>query len=137
MDVIWTDPSCMKVQEVWTRYNWRGPTYVSKWLYMLFRRFSICIRNICLMYNYRVYNNLFWIVLTQMEYQSMYYQMVGRAASVVSPFYSILLVYVPFTTVTVGWENLILLYLLKLNIFFFSCSSYVNVTCGFLQQARK
>ena len=31
-------------------------------------------RNICLMYKYRVYNNLFWIFLIQMEYrlQSMY-----------------------------------------------------------------
>ena len=28
---------------------------------MLCRRFFIWIRNICLMYNYRVYNNLFWI----------------------------------------------------------------------------
>ena len=47
------------------------------------------------MYNYRVYNNLFWIFLIQMKYrlQSMYNHMVGRAASVVSPFYSILLVF--------------------------------------------
>ena len=53
---------------------------------------SIWIRNICLM-NYRVYNNLFWIFLIQMEYrlQSKYNHMVGRAASFVSPFYSILL----------------------------------------------
>ena len=36
------------------------------WLYMLCRRYSICIRNICLLYNYRVYNNLFWIFLIQM-----------------------------------------------------------------------
>ena len=39
------------------------------------------------MYNYRVYNNLFWIFLTQMDYrlQSMLIDhMVGRAASVVS-----------------------------------------------------
>ena len=44
------------------------------------------------MYNYRVYNNLFWIFLIQMEYrlQCMYNHMVGRAASVVSPFYSLL-----------------------------------------------
>ena len=44
------------------------------------------------MYNYRVYNNLFWIFLIQMEYrlQSMYDYMVERAASVVSPFYSFL-----------------------------------------------
>ena len=48
------------------------------------------------MYNDRVYNNLFWIFLIQMEYrlQSMYIEynhMVGRAAPVVSPFYFILL----------------------------------------------
>ena len=45
------------------------------------------------MYNYRVYNNLFRIFLIEMEYrlQSMYDYMVERAASVVSPFYSILL----------------------------------------------
>ena len=44
------------------------------------------------MYIYRIYNNLFWIFLLQMEYrlQSMYNHMVGRTASVVSPFYSIL-----------------------------------------------
>ena len=41
------------------------------WLiYMLCRRYSIWIRNICLMYNYSVYNNLFWIFLIQMEYPS-------------------------------------------------------------------
>ena len=63
------------------------------WLYMLCRRYSIWIRNICLMYKYRVYNNLFWIFLIQMEYrlQSMYNHMVGRAASFVSLFYSIFL----------------------------------------------
>ena len=46
------------------------------------------------MYNYRVYNNLFWIFLIQMEYrlQSMYNHMVGRVVSVLSPFYLILLV---------------------------------------------
>ena len=57
------------------------------------RRYSIWIRNICLMYKNRVYNNLFWIFLIQMEYrlQSMYNHMVGRAASFVSPFYFILL----------------------------------------------
>ena len=54
---------------------------------------SICIRNICLMYNYRVYNNLFWIFHIQMYYclQRMYNHMVGQAASIVSPFYFILL----------------------------------------------
>ena len=38
-------------------------------------------KNICLMYNYRVHNNLFWIFLIQMEcarLRSMYNQMVGR-----------------------------------------------------------
>ena len=56
-------------------------------------------KKICLMYNYRVYNNLFWIFLIQMEYrlQSMHNHMVGRAASVVSPFYSILLGNISFS----------------------------------------
>ena len=70
------------------------PARPTIWLNMLSRRYSIFIRNICLMYNYRVYNNLFWIFLIQMKYhlQSMYNHMVGRAASVISPFYFILLV---------------------------------------------
>ena len=44
------------------------------------------------MYTYRVYNNLFWIFLIQMEYrlQNMYNHMVGWTASVVSPFFSLL-----------------------------------------------
>ena len=44
------------------------------------------------MYNYRVYNNLFWIILIKMEYrlQSMNNHMVGQTASVKSPFYIIL-----------------------------------------------
>ena len=56
-------------------------------IYMLCRRYSIC------MYNYRVYNNLFWIFYKEMEYrlQSMYNHMVGRATSVISPFYFMLL----------------------------------------------
>ena len=56
-------------------------------IYMLCRRYSICIRN------YRKHNNLFWIFLIQMEncLQSMYNHMVRRAASVVSPFYFVLL----------------------------------------------
>ena len=33
--------------------------------------YSIWIRNICPMYRYRVYNNLFWIFLLQMEYLSL------------------------------------------------------------------
>ena len=45
------------------------------------------------MYKYRVYNNLFWIFLIQMEYRL---QMVGRAASVVSPFYSLLSGFISF-----------------------------------------
>ena len=70
------------------------PARPTIWLNMLCRRYSIFIRNICLMYNYRVYNNLFWIFLIQMKYhlQSMYNHMVRRAASVISPFYFILLV---------------------------------------------
>ena len=44
------------------------------------------------MYNYRVYNNLFWIFLykwsTRLE--TTHNHMVGRAASVISPFYSLL-----------------------------------------------
>ena len=73
------------------RYNWRGHPTI--WLYMLCRQYSIGIRNICLIYNYRVYNNLFWIFLLQMEYRlrSMYNHMVGQAASALSPLYSILL----------------------------------------------
>ena len=41
-------------------------------------------KNIVLMYNYCVYNNIFWIFLIQMEYrlQSMFNNMVGRAATV-------------------------------------------------------
>ena len=80
--------------------EWKGYTIDAArptiWLYMLCRRYSDWIRNICLMYKYHVYNNLFWIFLIQMEYclQSMYNCMVGRAASFLSPFYSILL----------GWE---------------------------------
>ena len=48
------------------------------------------IWNICLMYSYRVYNNQYWIFIIQMKYrlQIMYNHMVGRTASVVSPFYS-------------------------------------------------
>jgi len=44
------------------------------------------------MYNYREYKNLFWIFLIQMEYrlQSINNQMVGRAASAISPFYFLL-----------------------------------------------
>ena len=55
--------------------------------------YSIWIINICLMYNYCVYNNLFWIFHIKMEYrlQIMYNHMVGRAESVISPFYFILL----------------------------------------------
>jgi hypothetical protein len=44
------------------------------------------------MYNYRVYNNLFWIFLykwsTRLE--TTHNHMGGRAASVISPFYSLL-----------------------------------------------
>jgi len=49
---------------------------------MLHRRYSICIRNIYLMYNYHVYNNLLW----SNRLQSMHNHMVGRVASVLSPF---------------------------------------------------
>ena len=44
------------------RYNWRGV-----WLYVFCRRYSIWIRDICLMYNYCVHNNLMNIFI-QMEY---------------------------------------------------------------------
>ena len=40
------------------------------------------------MYNYRVFNNLFWIFIIQMEYRLQ--SMVGRTVSVISPFYSLL-----------------------------------------------
>ena len=78
---------------VFKKYEIEGRLVRPALPFMLFRRYSIWIRNICLMYNYRVYNNLFWIFLIQMEYrlQSMYNHMVGQAASVVSPFYFILL----------------------------------------------
>ena len=67
-----------KEYEIEGRYNWRGPPYQ---MIMLCRRYSIWIRNICLMYNYHVHNNLFWIFHIQMEYrlQSMNNHMVGRA----------------------------------------------------------
>ena len=55
------------------------------------------IRNISLVYKYRVYNNLFSILLN-ISFSNVvpsakheYNHMVGRAASFVSPFYSILL----------------------------------------------
>ena len=62
-----------------------------KWLYMLCRRYSIRIRNIQLLYTRYLY--IRQIFLIQMEYrlQSMYINIVMRAASFVSPFYSILL----------------------------------------------
>ena len=43
------------------------------------------------MYNYREYNNLFWIFLIQIStpLQSMYNHMVGRTASVISIPYSL------------------------------------------------
>jgi len=49
---------------------------------------------------YRVNNNIFWIFLIQMEYrlQRMHNHMVGRAASVLSPSYSIFLAYTKQTT---------------------------------------
>ena len=82
-----------KEYEIEGRYKWCGPPYQ---IIMLCRRYSIWIRNICLMYIYCVYNNLYWIFLPQMEWikyrlQNMYNHMVGWAASVVSPFYFILL----------------------------------------------
>ena len=77
-------------QGVWNRRDAVRPTI---WLYMLCRRYFIWIRNICLMYNYRVYNNIFWMFLTQMEYrlQIMYNHMVGFGVSCISLVYSILI----------------------------------------------
>ena len=49
---------CFREKRIEGRYNWRGSPF-TRWLYMLCRRYSICIRNIYLMYNYRVYNKLF------------------------------------------------------------------------------
>ena len=40
------------------------------------------------MYNYRVFNNLFWIFIIQMEYRLQ--SMVERTVSVIYPFYSLL-----------------------------------------------
>ena len=56
---------------LWWRYNWRGSPWPTIWLYMLCRRvLHLYKKNICLMYNYRVYKNLFWIFHIQMEYPS-------------------------------------------------------------------
>ena len=52
-------------------YFWVKRKKYELWLYMLCRWYFIWIQNICLMFNYRVYNNLFWILfLIQMEYPS-------------------------------------------------------------------
>ena len=58
------------------------------WLYILCRRYFIWIRYICL-----IYNNLFYFFLYKWStrLQSMYNHMVGRAVSVVSPFYFLVL----------------------------------------------
>ena len=81
------------ILEFWTRsMELRGNTTdaASPTILLLY---MLCRRHFCLMYNYRVHNNRFWIFLIQMEYrlQSMYNHMVGQSASVVSPFYFILL----------------------------------------------
>ena len=36
------------------RYKWRGPSY-HMIIYMLCRRYSIWVRNVCLVYKYRIY----------------------------------------------------------------------------------
>jgi len=38
------------------------------WLNILCKWYSICIRNFCLTYNYRVYNNLYWIIKCRLWY---------------------------------------------------------------------
>ena len=75
------------------------------WLYMLCRRYSIWIRSICLMYNYRVYNNLFWIFLykwsTLLQSMEIIY-MVGRARQLYLP--SISYSYINMKTEKLHWS---------------------------------
>ena len=58
------------------------------------RRYSICIRNICLMYTITAYTitySEYFLYIWSTRLQSIYTNMVGRAAAVVSPLYSLLL----------------------------------------------
>ena len=62
------------------------------------------------MYNYRVYNNLFWIFLIQMKYrlQSMYNHMVGRAVTELylpTVLYSLVISYTGFNSENEVAEN--------------------------------
>ena len=58
--------TCTKEYEIEGRYT-NDAARPTIWFYMICRRYSIWIRNICLMYKYRVNNNLFWIFLMQIE----------------------------------------------------------------------
>ena len=56
---------------VWNRREIQLTRFALPYDYTCFADgYSICIRNIFLMYNYRVYNNLFLIFLIQKEYTS-------------------------------------------------------------------
>ena len=67
-------------QGVWKKGDTTNAARPTIWLYMLCRR-------ICRMYNYRVYNNLLFLIQMEYRLQSMYNHWVGRAVSIVSPFY--------------------------------------------------
>ena len=90
LNLLWNSDSHM--QGVWNRRKIQLTRPALQYDYKCFADVSsLKIRNICLMYNYRVYHNLFWIFLLLMEYrlQSMYNHMVERSTSVISPFYFI------------------------------------------------
>ena len=70
------------MSEIEGRYNWRGPPY-----HMIIHALETVLhlnkKNICLKYNYRVYKNLSWIFLIQMECSSAkHVKSYGRAAHV-------------------------------------------------------
>ena len=97
---VWGEPSPLlwnsdsHMQGVWNRREIQLTRPALEYDYKCFADVTaLKIRNICLMYNNRVYHNLFWIFLLLMEYrlQSMLNHIVGRPTSVVSPFKFILL----------------------------------------------
>ena len=61
------------------------------WLYMLCRRYFIRIRNMCTIIAYTITYSEYFLYKWSTRLQSMHNHMVGRSASVVSPFYFILL----------------------------------------------
>ena len=62
-------------QGVWNRREIQLTARPIIWLYMVCRRYFIWRRNIRLMYNYRVYNNLFWIFLRDKKVTETNYQL--------------------------------------------------------------